>query len=479
MRDRINDVVTAQAKMSGFDDEDLSDAFTNIVRVTGDVEKALTLNNLAMDIARGKQLDVAKAGELVGKVAGGNTGILARYGIVIEKGASASEALGTLQQKFAGQAERYGQSTAGALDRAQVAIENLGESVGMTLAPHIATLANAAANLLPKLELMATSISDKVQPRIQALAAVVQRNMPAIQRVFEMLVEYWRTTWVPIFRDLARIAGETIQRIVAVLQRHEPEIRRIFTNLGKIIQNLWAIAGPIIKLLFEEVLPRAIEVAIVALDKVARVFGVLSTVIRRAVGFVVGVFEKWLGAIQAVVEGASHIPGIGGKFKGVASDIGKAREKLRGFKNELDTTKDKKITVTAELRFRTPGGGGFRDGVVSFDQALNQGASSFASSTAVMPPAQNPGGLSPWVLDELSIGNALGLRLTSGYRPGAITSSGRKSLHSVGQAIDMSGDPMSMAMFANSVAGRSGVAEVIYTPVGAWYPGAGWTRPSG
>src|SRR5205085_176653 len=55
-----------------------------------------------------------------------------------------------------------------------------------------------------------------------------------------------------------------------------------------------------------------------------------------------------------------------------------------------------------------------------------------------------------------------------------ITSSGNVSLHSVGQAIDMVGSGGQMASYARAEAGRSGVAEVIYSPVGWWHPGAGW-----
>jgi hypothetical protein len=107
----IDNVIQKTSQLSGLDDEDLQDAFTNIVRVTGDVNKSLKLTGLAADFARAKHIEVAKAGEIVGKVAGGNTGILSRYGIQIDKGATATEALGALQQKFAGQAEAYGKTT--------------------------------------------------------------------------------------------------------------------------------------------------------------------------------------------------------------------------------------------------------------------------------------------------------------------------------------------------------------------------------
>ena len=143
----IEESITATSRLSGLDDEDLTDSFTNIVRVTGDVNKSLKLTGLAADFARAKHMDVAKAGELVGKVAGGNTGILSRYGISIDKGATATEALGVLQQKFGGQAEAYGKTTAGATDRARVGFENLQEVVGEKLAPVLAKVANKLADL--------------------------------------------------------------------------------------------------------------------------------------------------------------------------------------------------------------------------------------------------------------------------------------------------------------------------------------------
>lgn len=148
----IDEVIKKTSRLSALDDEDLKDAFTNIVRVTGDVDKGLRLTGLAADFARAKHIDVAKAGEIVGKVAGGNTGILARYGLSMQKGATATEALGVLQKKFGGQAKAYGETTAGSLDRMKVSVENLQEKVGGALAPTIADAADGIAKFARQME---------------------------------------------------------------------------------------------------------------------------------------------------------------------------------------------------------------------------------------------------------------------------------------------------------------------------------------
>lgn len=162
-RARVDDVIAAQSRLAALDDEELADSFTTILRVTGDVNRSLELNALAADIARGKQIDLASAGEIVAKVAGGNTGILARYGIQIEKGATATEALGELQRLFAGQAEAYGKSNAGAADRASVAWENAREALGEKLLPVISRLATFLSDdLIPAVTMFAGGIDTVV-----------------------------------------------------------------------------------------------------------------------------------------------------------------------------------------------------------------------------------------------------------------------------------------------------------------------------
>lgn len=148
----IERVIQKTSLLAGLDDEQLQDAFTNIVRVTGNVNKSLRLTGLAADFARGKQIDVAKAGEIVGKVAGGNVGVLSRYGFALRKGATSAEALAMLQKRFGGQAEAYGKTTAGSLDRLSVASENLKEKVGGALAPALSSAADKLGVFLSEMQ---------------------------------------------------------------------------------------------------------------------------------------------------------------------------------------------------------------------------------------------------------------------------------------------------------------------------------------
>ena len=147
-------VVDAESQLSAYSGGDLRSALADLTTTTGDSQKGLDLLGLSADLARGKHMDLETAAKLVGKVAMGNTAMLARYGIVLDKGATATEALAMLQQRFAGQAKAYGDSSAGAQDKLSNALKGLQRTVGTAAVPSLTILAGItvkALNLFQKL----------------------------------------------------------------------------------------------------------------------------------------------------------------------------------------------------------------------------------------------------------------------------------------------------------------------------------------
>lgn len=260
------------------------------------------------------------------------------------------------------------------------------------------------------------------------------------------------------------------------------------------------------------------------------VFTTLKSSILTAIGAVLTAISGFLGGLEQVFRAAGKLPGVGGKFRGIADDIKGARTSVDRLRDGITRLQSKKVTVKVDYHATQRGGTDPRrgDGIVSTSDRMGEGAigtsrdrdaqqvgafpqgfqgTNQAGSTRTLatidrwvrqdaqeaanahflanqpvggPVGRNPGGLVWDILDELGLAQSLGLRLTSGYDPGRPpTSTGGVSLHKTGQAIDMAGAPASMARFARAAAGRPGVVEVIYTPVGSWYPGSGWGRPSG
>lgn len=149
VRASIDETVTSLSNLSGFDDEDLQDAFTSLVRSSGNVELSMSNLGIAADIAASGTMSLEAATKLLNRVNAGSVTALKRYGIEVDKNTTKQEALRLLQQKFAGQAEAFGQTAAGAQARLAVAFENAFEEIGVALTPVIADLANIATEYLP------------------------------------------------------------------------------------------------------------------------------------------------------------------------------------------------------------------------------------------------------------------------------------------------------------------------------------------
>lgn len=372
----IERVIEKTSQLAGLDDEDLADAFTNIVRVTGDVDKSLRLVGVAADFARAKNLDVAKAGELVGKVAGGNTGILSRYGITLKDGATATEALGELQKRFAGQAEAYGQTQKGAGDRVQVAWENVQERLGRGLAPVLTRVGNGLADLFAQAEkgkgvLGALGRAGQGAGRIfQAVAGFVRRLSGAfsggnrdatafagkVGRLFgaikDFAVDVARRVKAVfsgeggigadlrrLGRGFANVANFIIDTFGPVIERMLPGLALAIEGIAKIIRGVVRIVGGILTGDWQQAWDGAKDVVVGAAEAIAGVakgiFGGLTGVFRRVLDNIAGAASSLLGVIGDVLDAASKLPGVGGKFKDAAEGVRTAQKSIDKWREGL------------------------------------------------------------------------------------------------------------------------------------------------
>jgi hypothetical protein len=444
---QIDEVIQKHSNLSGIDDEDLQRSFTNIVRVTGDVDKSLRLTGLAADFARAKHMDVAKAGELVGKVAGGNTGILSRYGIKVKEGASAQEALALMQRKFAGQAEAYGKTTAGAMDRAGVATENMGEVIGAKLTPFLAKAATGLVKLMDGAGQLAGPMrkaTGAVADGFRAAQAWVNRfrknNKEDIDAVIDTL------------RNLARFARKVFDTFIDIIRPVLPHTKRIIEGIIQVIRGLIRIVTGIIN------------------GDWSRVWDGMKDIVRGA-----------LRALKAVITGSfaflkSAVTTLGGKLVDALGDALKGlwtvvRDGIKsGVRKGVDAAKGAIGSVIGALN-------PFGDGMGRIGDAIGKqlGKSAFPRFGGGLMGAK------PEMAPIAGLGSRFGLSVSSGKfgRENKLTSSGNVSWHSTGEALDLTGPPSAMMGFARYMSKRAdGLAELIYTPLGGWSHGQRYT-PTG
>ncbi len=192
---------SSQARQLAFDDTALQESLSQLTTITGDYNKATSLLPLSMDLARAKGMDLASAAQLVGRVAQGSTGMLSRYGIVIKEGASATEALAMMQQRFGGQAQAYASTYQGAMGVLANQFNEIKEVIGGAVLPIMTTVALAfgkfATDSLPKVEAAVAMAMPKITEFVGVLAeklpaafTSMRELEPIIMRVAKAMVDF-------------------------------------------------------------------------------------------------------------------------------------------------------------------------------------------------------------------------------------------------------------------------------------------------
>lgn len=131
-REKILQTADAMVKL-GFDDEDSAESLSRLYQRTGDVTKAMKLNQIAMDLSRSKNIELSQATDLVGQVLSGNGRILKQYGIQINDTTPPLEALKQLQKEVAGQADAFSKTFQGQMQVLDINFQNIKESIGEVL----------------------------------------------------------------------------------------------------------------------------------------------------------------------------------------------------------------------------------------------------------------------------------------------------------------------------------------------------------
>jgi hypothetical protein len=201
-----------------FSDDDLRDSLSRLVPRTKDVSKAVGLQAIAMDFARLRGIDLATASDLVGKVFGGNTSILSRYGFAVEKGTTATEALAMIQKAAAGQAEAYGKTTQGALESIQISIDNTVEDIGRVVLPILAeVLTTFRDEIMPRIKEFGIAFAsafaraiDKLRPFITTMVTQV---LPAVIAVGGAIIG----TLVKAFTEVGKFIGDNTGLVLALV----------------------------------------------------------------------------------------------------------------------------------------------------------------------------------------------------------------------------------------------------------------------
>lgn len=145
---------SALQKTTAFADEDIIAAQAQLAMYGLTTTQIQQVTAATLDLATKQGVDASTAAQTMGKSIGTTTNALGRMGIEVEGAAGSTERLGMalagVNRIAGGQAAAFGTTLAGSMIMAKNAMGEVGETVGMVLAPYIAKAAQGISALAYK-----------------------------------------------------------------------------------------------------------------------------------------------------------------------------------------------------------------------------------------------------------------------------------------------------------------------------------------
>ena len=136
----------------GYENDQVEAALTRLVQATGSTSTGLQNMNLAADIARARNLDLATAAGSLGKILEGNMRGMTALGLATKDASgntlTAAQAVAELTDRFGGAASANADTYMGKLQALNASWHNMTETVGNELLPVLANLAGDAAGVV-------------------------------------------------------------------------------------------------------------------------------------------------------------------------------------------------------------------------------------------------------------------------------------------------------------------------------------------
>lgn len=179
----IEDTIQSMQFQKAVSDGELRPALSTLVRATGDVTKAQSLLNLALDISAGTGKDLQAVSIALAKAQGGNVTALTRLGVSLDANAVKTKDFDAITRElsytFKGAADAAANSAEGGFKKLQIAVDELYETVGGKLAPVLGDYATAAS----KVAQATIGAEGQTSGWSNKLFELVTRVLPATQQI--------------------------------------------------------------------------------------------------------------------------------------------------------------------------------------------------------------------------------------------------------------------------------------------------------
>ena len=320
------DTAISNGQKLAFSDDQVRDGLAILTATTGDADEAMRRIGIAQDLARGTGMDLVTASKLVGRVNDENVNVLSRYGIQVDKNATAQDLLNAVDGKFGGQAATFAASDAGKMAIMTDKVGELQEQLGAYLIPVLSLavgaiigIVDAGARFLSVFEPVATFIQANLTPILIFLTpAIIGLGVAMLASLIPALISGAVALWAQVAAWIALnlamlpiiavfvLIGAALVLLYLAWQSNFMGIQGIVATLVGYLSTAWDAVVTV----FNVVLPAAMQ----TLQGYWQVFssvvsGVVAIIAALLTGDFAGAWDAAKTMVSGVIDGIGQIVG--------------------------------------------------------------------------------------------------------------------------------------------------------------------------
>jgi len=301
----------------GFSDETAANSLAQFYMRTKDVTQAINLNNIAMDLARAKNIDLADAGNMINLVLSGNGRALKAYGIELDETLTPLQALGKLHEIVKGQASAFADTIQGRLQILGEKWGDLKETIGGVFAPYVTKALEMVMVVVDKLSTI------DFQGFFNKWKTAAVDFFTSFNEQFH-IIEYFKELWgvvVEFFNTYLKPSWDGLLKVISDNKAFLLELISYFGKfIGVITAGAFIAALTILTTIFES-LGAAIKWAKWFTDSLGEAFRDLATWVDKAFTSMAKFADKFgLGSLSKTLSGIGS--SVANFFGGARADGG-------------------------------------------------------------------------------------------------------------------------------------------------------------
>ena len=284
---------TALQKVTAFGDEAVMGVQAQMAAFTKDEETIKQLTEATLDLAEGRGIDLATAGDLVSKSYGSSTNALSRYGIAVNGAADSSTRLksltGNIDKLYGGMSTNI-DTTSKALKQMGNAFGDLGEEVGSVFLPITKTISMGLTRI----------VHEGIIPFIQNLKTIdfgetFINLISNFKLVYEFIIKTTTTAFKLVVTSIKMLAQTFISNLpdiaVKAFDFLQAQIKQYMDFIAPFVTNVLKLTGLKIAQFFSRLFNEPVNTVKKALNIVIRSINSYIDSVRPALerfGFEIG-----------------------------------------------------------------------------------------------------------------------------------------------------------------------------------------------